>query len=104
MWGGGVPRKNPFHRGGMDVFWNYTMPISMILPKCHKGNASSLFGISRGECVWGGGVPRKNPFHRGGMDVFWNYTMPISMILPKCHKGDFGSHNLFKRIKRVISV
>ena len=20
-------RKNPFRRGGMDVFWNYTMPI-----------------------------------------------------------------------------
>ena len=35
----------------------------------------------------------------GGLNAYF-----ISMILPKCDKGDFGSHNLFKRIKRVIFV
>ena len=25
--GGGL-RNNPFHRGGMDIFWNYTIPVS----------------------------------------------------------------------------
>ena len=24
-WGGGGLRKNPFHGGGVDIFWNYTM-------------------------------------------------------------------------------
>ena len=26
--GGGGVRKNPFHGGGMDIFWNYTITIS----------------------------------------------------------------------------
>ena len=25
--GGGILEKNPFYRGGMDIFWNYTISL-----------------------------------------------------------------------------
>lgn len=81
----------------------------------------SILGFSWGM---GGSVRPKNlkkcltlncNFQRGGVlekihfvGEVWMFSgitqCILSMILPKCHKGDFGSHNLFKRIKRVVSV
>ena len=96
------PRKYPYFLQSED--WIFLGERGFCKAKKFKEMLQAYLEFPEGNVCGGGGGLRKNPFRRGGMDVFWNYTMPISMILPKCHKGDFGSHNLFKRIKRVISV
>ena len=33
--GGGLRKKNPFHGGGMDIFWNYGITLSMKMNQLH---------------------------------------------------------------------
>ena len=32
---GGLRKKNPFHGGGMDIFWNYRVTLSMKMNQLH---------------------------------------------------------------------
>ena len=43
--GEGGLRKNPFHGGGMDIFWNYTI---LKQNTCRSTETATLYVVSRG--------------------------------------------------------
>ena len=50
--GGGGLRKNPFHGGGMDIFWNYTMAIPLMRPNFCSPLVTRLAGFHCIPCVF----------------------------------------------------
>ena len=48
--GGGVLEKNPFHGGGMDIFWNYILNIAA--EKHFSGSAINMHVCTYVKTLW----------------------------------------------------